>query len=121
MPSKLVDVVADITIDPTEVVTVRETPAANVSNSTPVERGDMGREFNVGPTIMEVDRVVSSLEETTPPERECEPPVRLSRQQEKALLTGPRFESGSVSNKDSAFRDPNFAYALACGLQNPGD
>lgn len=70
---------------------------------------------------MEIDMAVTSLEDTTPPEEGREPPVRPSKQQEKTYLAEPRFEHGSVSTKDSAFKDPDFSYALACSLQNPRD
>lgn len=70
---------------------------------------------------MDTNRAIASLDEATLSKVEHEPPVRPNKQREKAPLDESRFKSGSVSNTDYVFRDPNFAYVLACGLQNPGD
>lgn len=80
-----------------------------------------GRDLNAEPMTIEADRAAASLDETILLGLELELPAGPSRQQEKTSMAEPRFKSGPVFNKDSAFKDPDFAYALACGLQNPGD
>lgn len=101
--------------------TIRETPSDNVSDSVPVEQGEVSHELDAGPMVVEGGVTDAGLDKTIPPEVELEPLVRPSKQQENAPLAELRFEPRTGSSKDSTFQDPNFAYALACGLQNYED
>lgn len=70
---------------------------------------------------MEINDVVAILDKTTMPETRHTSPIQPSKKHEKAPLAAPRFKSGSVSDRDSSFKYPNFAYALTCSLKNLGD
>lgn len=73
--------------------------------------------------VMEADVVVKEVDNSTPSEIEQDPPAQPTKGKEKVLeiVPMPRFQSGSVSAKGSAFKDPEFAHALACSLQTPKD
>lgn len=59
--------------------------------------------------------------ESTLPQVKHDLPARTSDQRGKAPVVEPRHDGGSASDKDSTFKDSNFAYALACSLQTLRD
>lgn len=81
----------------------------------------MDQEFEVAPMVTETNVVAKGPEETALPRVDHDLPTRSSEKRGKIHVTEPRDEMGFVYDKDSAFKDPNLAYALACSLQTPGD
>lgn len=119
--SVLIDVITDIVLDRADAKIPRKIPVVNTSDQVLTSRDEVDQEFEVAPMVTETNVVAEGPEESTLPRVDHDLPTRSSDKRGKIHVTEPRYEMGFVYDKDSAFKDPNLAYALAYSLQTPGD